>query len=95
MAIEYNTESNNIGHDANESLQNNNNLMAIEHDTQTINFGHVKKIKEKRKEKLPKLIDNIVEIRDSNYEDEMSHGSESEPTSENDSMDYINYNKLI
>lgn len=52
-------------------------------------FDHVKKICQIAKERLEKFSNNIEEIKDSNYDDDMPTGGESQISSDNHSIDYI------
>lgn len=56
----------------------------------------MKKIRERAKERLPEFSENLHEIKDSDYkENSIPTDPEDETWSENDSIDYINYNKVI
>jgi len=52
-------------------------------------FEHTKKIIQIAKERLTNFSDNIEEIKDSNYDDDMPTGEESQISSDNHSIDYI------
>jgi len=52
-------------------------------------FEHAKKIFRIAKERLTNFSDNIEEIKDSNYNEGIPTGGESQISSDNDSIDYI------
>ena len=52
-------------------------------------FEHARKVCRIAKDKLKGFSENIQEIKDSNYDEDMPTEGESQISSENDSIDYI------